>query len=205
MKVHNYAEHTLCGWCFSRNFPKIFGTAILKENLLMNVPFFIEEHLWMSVFNEATFKKKLLDVNPPQSWSGKENDTTVVTAVMILEVVNNWKSVLQINILKKKVRLWSLSPSVTGNTCCHYNIWVTGVYMAYIFDRNSRGKEFQIEWFESNLWSFVYFGVPQYFGFFWIPAAKAPYYKNWLGTSGPDCHLTPKIGHFQKTEVTFIS
>ena len=103
MKVHNYAEYTLYGWCFSRNFPKIFGTAILKENLLMNVPCFIEEHLWMSVFNEATFKKNLLDVNPPQSWSGKQNDTTVVIAVMILEVVNNWKSVLQINIFKKNL------------------------------------------------------------------------------------------------------
>ena len=101
MKVHNYAEYTLYGWCFSRNYPKIFGTAILKENLLMNAPCFIEEHLWMSVFNEATFKKNLLDVNPPQSWSGKQNDTMVVTAVMILEVVNNWKNVLQINILKK--------------------------------------------------------------------------------------------------------
>ena len=187
MKVHNYAEYTLYGWCFSRNFPKIFGTAILKENLLKNVPFFIEEHLWMSVFNEATFKKKLLDVNPPQSWSGKENDTTVVTAVMILEVVNNWKSVLQINILKKKVRLWSLSPSVTGNTCCHYNIWVTGVYMAYIFDRNSRGKEFQIEWFESNLWSFVYFECSPVLWLLLDPSCKGTLLQELAG------HLRPRL------------
>ena len=47
--------------------------------------------------------------------------------------------------------------------------------------------------------------VPQHIGFFWIPAAKAPYYKSWLGTSDPDCHLMPKIGHFQKTEVGFKS
>ena len=59
--------------------------------------------------------------------------------------------------LEKKVKLWSLSPFITGNTCYHYNTWVTGVYMAYIFDRNSRGKASQIEWAKSNLRSFGYF------------------------------------------------
>ena len=32
-----------------------FITAILKENL-MDVPYFIKEHLWMSASNEATCK-----------------------------------------------------------------------------------------------------------------------------------------------------
>ena len=27
------------------------------------------------------------------------------------------------------------SPSVTGNVCYHYNTCVTGVYMAYMFDK----------------------------------------------------------------------
>ena len=90
MKVHDYAEYKLCGWCFSRSFPKIFRTAILKENLLIDVPCYIEEHLWMSAFDEATFKKILLDVTPPQSWSWKQNDTKVMTAVMILKVTNKY-------------------------------------------------------------------------------------------------------------------
>ena len=42
----------------------------------------------------------------------------------------------------------------------------------------------------------------QRFGFFWTPAAKAAH-KSWLGASGPDCHLMPKIGHLQKTEIAF--
>ena len=54
-------------------------------------------------------KKKLVKVNPPQSWLWEQNvnGTTAVAAVMILKVVDNWKSMLHINILKK-VRLWAL-------------------------------------------------------------------------------------------------
>ena len=29
--------------------------------------------------------------------------------------------------------------------------------------------------------------------------------KSWLGATGPECHLQPKIGHLQKTEVAFKS
>ena len=50
-------------------------------------------------------KKILVEVNPFQSWPWKQNGTTVVAAVMILEVENNWRSVLQINILKKSYSL----------------------------------------------------------------------------------------------------
>ena len=46
-------------------------------------------------------KKILVELNPPQSWPWKHNSTTAVAAVIILEVVDNWTSVLQINILKK--------------------------------------------------------------------------------------------------------
>ena len=42
---------------FFWNFTKIFRTAILKENLTMDVPYLIKEHLWMSAFEEATLKK----------------------------------------------------------------------------------------------------------------------------------------------------
>ena len=67
----------------------------------MDVPYFIKEKLWMSASDETTFKKKFVEVNPPQSWPWKQNGNTVVAAVMILKVVNNWRSMLQINILKK--------------------------------------------------------------------------------------------------------
>ena len=40
-----------------KNFQKLFRTAILKENFLMYVPYFIKEHLWMSASDEATLKK----------------------------------------------------------------------------------------------------------------------------------------------------
>ena len=75
----------------------------------LDIPYFIKEHLWMSAFDEATLKKKLVEVNPPQSWASEQNGITVVAAVMILEIVNDWRSVLQINILKTKVR--TLNPN----------------------------------------------------------------------------------------------
>ena len=56
----------------------------------------------MSASDEAHSKKCLVEVNPSQSLPWKQNGTTVVTAVMILQVVNNWRSML---------------PSATGNAC----------------------------------------------------------------------------------------
>ena len=56
----------------------------------------------MSASDEAVLKKILVEVNPPQNWPWKQNGTTVVATVMILEVVNNWRSMLKRNIEKKK-------------------------------------------------------------------------------------------------------
>ena len=44
---------------FLKIFPEIFRTAILKENPPMDVPYFINRHLWMSASDEATLKEKL--------------------------------------------------------------------------------------------------------------------------------------------------
>ena len=49
----------------------------------------------------------LVKVNPRQSWPWKQNGTTVVAAVMILKVLDNWRSMLQINIFLK-----SLNPNL---------------------------------------------------------------------------------------------
>ena len=66
----------------------------------MDVPYFIKEHPWISAFNE----KIVVEVNHPQRWPWKEHATTVVAAVIILEVANNWRSVLPINILINNVQ-----------------------------------------------------------------------------------------------------
>ena len=50
-------------------------------------------------------KKILVEVNPPQSWPWKQNGTTVVATLMILEIVKKLRSMLQINIIFWKVRL----------------------------------------------------------------------------------------------------
>ena len=95
----------------------------------------------MSTFIEATLKKILVQIDSPQSWPSKQNGTTVVAAVMILEVLDNWRSVLQINILKENLKLWILI------TFC-------------LVDRNSGEKTSLIEWlFQPNLRSrsFGYF------------------------------------------------
>ena len=52
-------------------------------------------------------KKFWVEVNPPQSWPWKQYGTAVVAAVMILKVLDNWRSVLQINIFLK-----SLNPNL---------------------------------------------------------------------------------------------
>ena len=80
LKAHNYVEYELCRWFFSRNFPKIFRAAIIKENLPIDVPYFIKEHLWMSASDETTLKKNFGGSKPKNKmvpW--KQNGTKLVT------------------------------------------------------------------------------------------------------------------------------
>ena len=64
---------------------------------------------------------------------------TVVAAVIILDIVNNWRSVLQIHFEKKKLDFEPESPSVTGKVCYHYNSdWcLHGVYISHKFLRKN--------------------------------------------------------------------
>ena len=136
LKALNYADYELCHWCFSRNFPKVFRAAILKELYFIKTlfPYFIEEHLWMSASDEAT-PKKIFGRKSSSKLTLKINGTTVMVAAMIFKIVSNLRSV---------------SPSVTWNVCYRYNTWVTGVTNK--FDRNCGGKTSQRKWlFESNL------------------------------------------------------
>ena len=68
-------------------------------------------------------QKILMKGNPPQSWPWKQNGTNAVAVVMIPKVVNNWRSMSQLDFEPE-------SSSITGKVCYHYNTWVTGVYMA---------------------------------------------------------------------------
>ena len=54
--------------------------------------------------DKCFYEKNCGGSNPPQRWPWKEHATTAVAAVIILEVANNWRSVLQINILINNVQ-----------------------------------------------------------------------------------------------------
>ena len=143
---------------------------------------------WLLLMRQRS-KTFLVEVTPSQSRPRKYG-TTVEAAVMILEDVNNWGGVLQINILKKSQTLKNNHPPLE---------WLVSWQM---FDRNSGGKTSQIEWFsESNLRSFwlllVLYSALAFSG---SQLQRQLAYKTWLGTSGPDCHLTSKIGLLQKNQ-----
>ena len=50
-------------------------------------------------------KRFLVEGNPPQRWPWKQNVITVVAAVMIIKVVNNWRSTIQVNRLNSNYLL----------------------------------------------------------------------------------------------------
>ena len=119
---------------------------------------------------------------------------------MILEVADNWRSVFPKNILKKD-RFWTLIFFCYGNICNPYNTWVAGVYMAYIFDRNSWRKPSQIEWlFELNLKSFSYFECSTALWILLEPAAKAACLKELAGCFRPSFPTDAQIRAFAKNE-----
>ena len=64
----------------------------------MDIPYFIKKPSRWVFLTKQHSKKMLVEVNPPQNWPWKQYGITVVAAVMILEVVNNWRSVLKVNI-----------------------------------------------------------------------------------------------------------
>ena len=119
---------------------EILRTAILKENLLMDVTYFItllDECFWW-----GNTEKNFSGSKPSSKLILKQNGTTVLTAVIILEVVNNWKSMLQINILKIFYRKCMLPLQYLSD-------WYLDC--RYVRQKFCR-KNTQIEWlFESNL------------------------------------------------------
>ena len=92
--------------------------------------------------------------------------------------------------LAKKTRLKPESPPVKGKVCYHYNRGVTSVYMAYVFDKNSGGKTYQVLWLLQVLYSAL--TSPG------LQLQRQLTYLSWLAASGPDYHLMPTLGHLHK-------
>ena len=67
----------------------------------MDVPYFIKEHLWTSACTVATLKKNFGGSKPSSKLLLKTNYYHSCGCSDILEVVNKWRSVLQMNILQK--------------------------------------------------------------------------------------------------------
>ena len=105
MKAHNYVEHELCRRCFSRNFGKIFRTAVFKEYLPMDVPYFIKwkhisECFWWC--NTQRKKKKVGRSKPSSRLTLETKWYHSYGCCDDFRSCNNRKSVSQINILIKR-------------------------------------------------------------------------------------------------------
>ena len=81
----------------------------------MDVPYFIKEHLWMSASDEPTLKKKFGKSEPSPKLTLKTKSYHSCGSCDDSWSLDNWKSVLQMNIFKKKLNL------VIGNVCYRYN------------------------------------------------------------------------------------
>ena len=161
----------------------------------------------MSVSDEATPKKNFGGSKPSSKLTLKTKWYHSCGCCDDCQSCEKLKKHVSDENFEKKVRLWTLV-TFRYRKCMlllqYLSDWCLHEYM---FDRNPGGKTSQIEWlFESNLMSFGYLKC---FIALWLlldPSCKGQLaYKNWLGASGPDCHLRFKIGHLQKTEVAFKS
>ena len=108
----------------------------------------------------------------------KQNSTTVVAAPTILV-----KKHVKYKYFEKNLDFETKPSSVTRTVCYNYNSWLTGVYMAYNFDKNSRGKA---KWlFEQNLDPFAPLSILQRFGYLCALAAKATRLQELAGRFRP--------------------
>ena len=138
-------------------------------------------------------KKFFGEGNPSQSWAWKQKYNHSCSCCDDSRSCEQLKKCIIDKSFEKKVRLWTL---IISKNCYHYNSWVIGVYMAYMFDRNSGEKHFKLSvylkkfkvlWLLKLLYSALTSAGPQ--------LQKQLVYKSWLGTSDRGCHLTPKIGY----------
>ena len=143
---------------FFWEFPKNIQDSYFKRKPSNACLYFIKEQLWMSVSDEATLQKVFGGSKPSLKLNLKTKWHHSCSCCNDSWSCEQLKKRVTDKYFLKKLHLEPLSPSVTGNVCYHYKTWVTGVFMVYMFDRNSAGKTSQIEWlFESNLRSSGYF------------------------------------------------
>ena len=114
-----------------------------------------------------------------------KNKVPVVVAVIILEVVNNWRSMLQIKI-REKVTLWNWITFHYRKSMLplqQLSDWhLHGMYISQEFEWVIESSQTVITWI--NFWVFwLLQSALEHFGFPWTPAGKATH-KNWLGALG---------------------
>ena len=110
---------------------------------------------------------------------------------------------------EKKVDFEPESPSVTGKVCYHYNSWVTGIYMAFIFHKRLSGwlSHLRLSDHLNQLYGLLAaLSALQCFDFPWIPAAKAACLQELAGYFRPRLSYDAQNRAFaKKTEVAFKS
>ena len=146
-------------------------------------------------------RKKFLEGNPPESWPWKQNGTTVMAAVMILEVVNNWRSALQINILKESCTLNPTSlPLQKKYVTITITEWLVSTWRMCLTEIPEE-KHLRLSNYlnKFNVLPLANLSALQCLTSPGPQLQRQLAHKSWLGASGRDCHLTPKIGHLRKT------
>ena len=147
----------------------------------MDVLYFIKEHLCMSAKPSWTLKTKCYHS------CGCCDDSQSREQLK--------KHVTDKYFEKKRVRSWAMI------TFCYRKCMLLLQYLSdwclngICFTEIPGGKTCQIEWlFESHLRSFGCFECPAALRLFLDPSCKGNF---WVGASGPDYHLVPKMGHLQ--------
>ena len=154
---------------------------------------------WVSACNEATLKKIFSGSKPSSKLTLKTKWYHSCSCSDDSQVVNNWRSVLLINILKK-------SQTLNSNQLPLQEMYVTITILEWVvssrhicFTEIVEEKQLKLSEYLNQIWGpLATLSVPHRFGFFWIPAAM---FKSWLYVSGPECHLTSKIRYLQNSKL----
>ena len=126
------------------------------------------------------------------SW--KQNATTVVASVMSLEVVNNWRSVLQINHLEKDLDMNFILFQQKYVTITIFEWLVSTWHMC--LSEISEKKHLKLRDYLNQIQGpLAALNALQRFAFPCALATRQHDCKSWLSALYPIYHLTPEIGH----------
>ena len=159
---------------------------------------------WVLLMRQHS-KKFLVKVNPPWSWPWKQNATAAVADVMILKVVNNWRSMLQVNILKK--RLWTLIFLLQEiHAAITILAWLVSTWYICLTEILEQ-KHLKLSDHLNQIWGpLATLSALQSFGFFWFPPAKATHLQELAGCFRPRQSSDAQNRAFaKKAEIAFKS